>query len=70
MPFVCVRAVKERLRAAGPEKRDAMAADISKAIAEGIGVPADAVWVVFEEVAAEDWYVGGSAVAKQLDDTT
>jgi phenylpyruvate tautomerase PptA (4-oxalocrotonate tautomerase family) len=27
-------------------------------------VPKEAVWVVFDEVAAKDWYVGSTSVAQ------
>lgn len=30
----------------------------------GAELPKDAIWVVFEDVTAEDWYVGGTTVAE------
>ncbi len=59
MPFVNVRLIT------GPDqaKKDEMARKIADAIHTTAGVPKEAVWVVFEEVAAEDWYVGERSVA-------
>jgi 4-oxalocrotonate tautomerase len=58
MPFVNIRIVKEVI-AADPEGRKAeIGRRVAAAISEVAGVPEDAVWVVFEEVEARDWYVG------------
>lgn len=63
MPFVNIRIVKEVI-AEDPEGKKAVLADrISAAIVEATGVGKDDVWVVFEEVAAADWYVGATSVA-------
>ncbi len=35
---------------------------VATAVSEVAGVPEDAVWVVFEEVPARDWYVGRQSV--------
>ncbi|BBK44463.1 4-oxalocrotonate tautomerase [Allostella vacuolata] len=60
MPFVTVRLV------AGPDqsKKDEMARKIADAIHTVNGSAKDSVWVVFEEVAAEDWYLGERSVAE------
>ena len=39
-----------------------MAERIAAAITETTGIGMDDVWVVFEEVAARDWFVGQTSV--------
>jgi 4-oxalocrotonate tautomerase len=62
MPFVNIRIVKEVIAADPAGKK----AQISKAVTESIiaatGLSKNDVWVVFEEVAARDWYVGDTDV--------
>jgi 4-oxalocrotonate tautomerase len=59
MPFVNIQILKGH-----PQKRkDEMSRRVTDAIAELAGLPKDAVWVVFDEVAAEDWYVGATRVS-------
>jgi 4-oxalocrotonate tautomerase len=62
MPFVNIRIVKEVIAADPEAKKKAIAAKIAAAIVEATGVGKDDVWVVFEEVAARDWYVGPTSV--------
>ncbi len=62
MPFVNIRIVKEVI-AEDPEGRKAeISRRVADAVSEVAGVPKEAVWVVFEEVAARDWYVGDRSV--------
>jgi 4-oxalocrotonate tautomerase len=62
MPFVNIRIVKEVL-AADPDGRKAeIGRRVVAAVSEVAGVPEDVVWVVFEEVDAQDWYVGRRSV--------
>jgi 4-oxalocrotonate tautomerase len=62
MPFVNIRIVKEVI-ASDPKGKKAKIADgVVKAITAAAGIPADDIWVVFEEVAARDWYVGSTDV--------
>ncbi|HTW26664.1 MAG TPA: 2-hydroxymuconate tautomerase [Acetobacteraceae bacterium] len=61
MPFVSIRILAGHSR----ERKDRMAARVTEAIGEETGLPAEAIWVVFEEVAAEDWHVGGRSVAER-----
>jgi 4-oxalocrotonate tautomerase len=55
MPIVNVRMLKGRRKA----QKDEMSRRITDAISEVGQVPKDAVWLVFEDVEAEDWYTAG-----------
>jgi 4-oxalocrotonate tautomerase len=58
MPFVNVRLVKE-LIADNPEgKKAAIGKRITQAITETTGLADEDVWIVFEEVPAQNWYLG------------
>jgi len=54
MPFVNIQILKGHPQ----ERKDEMARRVTTAVSELAGLPPEAVWVVFDEVAAEDWYVG------------
>jgi 4-oxalocrotonate tautomerase len=60
MPFVNIRLVGGRSQ----EQKD----EISKRVVDGISdvlqLPRNDIWVVFEDVAAADWYVGSTTVAE------
>lgn len=58
MPFVNIQILKGHPQ----ERKDEMASRITQAISELAQVPREAIWVVFDEVAAEDWYVGPTRV--------
>ena len=60
MPFVTVRI----LQGHSQQRKDEMSSRITAAISEVAQLPKDAVWVVFEDVTAEDWYVGGTTVGE------
>lgn len=60
MPFVSIRILKGHSQ----ERKDEIARRVTAAIAEVAQLPRDAVWVVFEDVATEDWYAGGTAVSE------
>lgn len=62
MPFVTIRIVKDVIADDPEAKKAAMAAKIVAAIAETAGISRNDVWVVFEEVAARDWFVGDTSV--------
>jgi 4-oxalocrotonate tautomerase len=62
MPFVNIRMVREVIASDPEGKKAAIAAKVSAAIVEATGLGKDDVWVVFEEVAARDWYVGPTSV--------
>ena len=60
MPFVSIK-----ILAGHPQqRRDEIARRVTDAISEVAQLPKEAVWVVFEEVNAEDWYVGSRSVAE------
>ena len=62
MPFCNIRIVKEVIAADPVGKKAAIAKAVSEAIRAQTGVGEDDVWVVFEEVAARDWYLGKTSV--------
>ncbi len=58
MPFVNIRLVREAIASDPAGKKEAIASGVVEAITKATGLAKDDVWVVFEEVAARDWYVG------------
>ena len=65
MPFVNIRLVKEVIASDPEGKKDVIAKKVTSAIIEATGLTEKDVWVVFEEVAARDWYVGPASVETQ-----
>lgn len=62
MPFVNIRLVKEVIASDPAGKKEIIANGVVEAITKATGLTPDDVWVVFEEVAARDWYVGETNV--------
>jgi 4-oxalocrotonate tautomerase len=60
MPFVNIQILKGHPQ----ERKDEMARRVTAAVSELAQLPPDAVWVVFDEVAGEDWYVGSERVSE------
>jgi 4-oxalocrotonate tautomerase len=60
MPFVNIQI----LRGHPQERKDEMARRVTAAVSELAQLPPEAIWVVFDEVAAEDWYVGSERVSE------
>jgi 4-oxalocrotonate tautomerase len=58
MPLITVRMVEGHSK----ERKDEMARRITAAISEVGAVPADIVWVTFEDVPAGEWYIGAESV--------
>jgi 4-oxalocrotonate tautomerase len=59
MPFVNIQILKGH-----PQKRkDEISRRVTDAISELAMLPKEAIWVVFDEVKAEDWYVGATRVS-------
>ena len=62
MPFVNIRIVKEVIASDPKGKKAEISKAVAAAIAKATGLAQSDVWVVFEEVAARDWYVGETDV--------
>jgi 4-oxalocrotonate tautomerase len=62
MPFVNIQLVKEVIAADPEGKKAVIARKVSAAIMEATGLGETDVWIVFEEVAARDWYLGPTNV--------
>ena len=60
MPFVNIRILKGHPQ----ERKDEIARRVTETISEVAKLPKEAVWVVFEDVTADDWYVGQSRVSE------
>jgi 4-oxalocrotonate tautomerase len=60
MPFVNIRILKGHSQ----QRKDEIARRVTEAVSEVAELPKEAVWVVFEDVAAADWYVSGKPVVK------
>jgi 4-oxalocrotonate tautomerase len=59
VPFVNIRLVGGRSQ----EQKDEISKRVVDAISDVLQLPRDDIWVVFEDVAAGDWYVGSTTVA-------
>lgn len=64
MPFVSIRIVKQAIAADPAGKKAAISEKVTAAIAEATGLPQRDVWLVFDEVDAENWYLGENSVHK------
>jgi 4-oxalocrotonate tautomerase len=60
MPFVNIRI----LAGHSQERKDEIAKRVAAAISEVAQLPKDVIWVVFEDVATDDWFVGGTSVTE------
>ena len=60
MPFVNIR----MLAGHPQERKDEIARRVTETISEVAKLPQEAVRVVFEDVAADDWYVGRTPVSE------
>ena len=60
MPFVNIRIVEGHSQ----QRKDAISRRVTDAISEIAEIPKDAIWVVFEDVSADDWYVGATTVTE------
>jgi 4-oxalocrotonate tautomerase len=65
MPFVNIRLVKEVIASDPQTKKGEITKGVVEAIVRATGLTSDDVWVVFEEVAARDWYVGPTSVERR-----
>lgn len=64
MPFVNIRIVKDVISDDPIGKKTKMAEKIVAAITETTSLGKDDVWIVFEEVAARDWFVGPTSIER------
>lgn len=62
MPFVNIRIVKEVIADDPAGKKAQISKAVTDAITAATGLARNDVWVVFEEIAARDWYVGDTDV--------
>lgn len=62
MPFINIRLVSEVIADDPEGKKVEIARKVTSAITQVTGLAEDDVWVVFEEVAARDWFVGSKSV--------
>ena len=60
MPFVTIRILKGHSQ----ERKDEISRRVTAAVSEVAQLPKDAIWVVFEDITAEDWYIGGTTVGE------
>jgi len=60
MPFVNIRILEGHSQ----ERKDEIARRVTETISEVAKLPKEAVWVVFEDVSGDDWYVGQSRVSE------
>lgn len=60
MPFVNIRIIEGHSQ----ERKNEISRRVTEAISEVAQLPKEAVWVVFEDVSATDWYVGAQTVKK------
>ncbi|MEA2779445.1 MAG: 4-oxalocrotonate tautomerase [Rhodospirillaceae bacterium] len=60
MPFVNIQILEGHPQ----ERKDEIARRVVDAVSELTELPRDAVWVVFEHVSADDWFVGGRSIRK------
>jgi 4-oxalocrotonate tautomerase len=64
MPFVNIRVVDGVLGDDAAEKKAVISRRVTEVLSSAAGIPEDYVWVVFEDVPATEWYVGGKSVAQ------
>jgi 4-oxalocrotonate tautomerase len=61
MPFVNIRILEGHSQA----RKDEITRRVTDAISEVAELPKEMIWVVFEDVKANDWYVGDQSVQKR-----
>jgi 4-oxalocrotonate tautomerase len=62
MPFVSIRLVRDKIADDPAGKKNRIAKAVTEAITGVTGLTEADVWIVFEEVASHDWYVGPTDV--------
>jgi phenylpyruvate tautomerase PptA (4-oxalocrotonate tautomerase family) len=61
MPMITVKWVEGH----NQKRRDKIAAKITEVVSKETGITPPNIWVVFEDVKAEDWYTDATQVAVQ-----
>jgi 4-oxalocrotonate tautomerase len=59
MPFVTIKILEGHPQ----ERKNEISRRVTEAISELAQLPKEAIWVVFDDVKADDWYVGASTVS-------
>ncbi|WP_270728800.1 tautomerase family protein [Shimia sp. Alg240-R146] len=62
MPFVNIRIVKQVIEKDPEGIKAKVQADVTASLAEAAGIPAENVWVTFDEIDETDWFSGGVRV--------
>lgn len=62
MPFVNIRIVKQVIEHDPEGIKEKVTQDVTESLSEAAGIPAENVWVVFEEIEEIDWFAGGKRV--------
>ena len=60
MPFVNIRIVEGHSQ----QRKDEMAKRITAAISEVAEIPRENIWIIFEDVSSDKWYVGADTVTR------
>jgi 4-oxalocrotonate tautomerase len=60
MPFVNIQILKGHSQ----ERKDEIARRVTATISEVAQLQPEAIWVVFEDVSGDDWYVGPTRVSE------
>lgn len=60
MPFVNIRILEGHSQ----ERKDEIARRVTTAISEVAKLPPEVIWVVFEDVSHDHWYVGPTRVSQ------
>lgn len=60
MPFVNIRILAGHSQA----RKDEIAKRITEAISEVAELPKDVIWVVFDDVTTDNWFVGSNSVTR------
>jgi len=60
MPFVNIQILKGHPQ----ERKDEIARRVVSAISEIAELPPEAIWVVFDDVTGDDWFVGATRVSE------
>ena len=62
MPFVSIKFVAENIAADPEGKKNRIADRVARAVSDEMGIQKNEVWVAFEGIAAQDFYLGPDSV--------